>query len=46
MGTLGGLLLVALIIAAICIVKRSREQSGRVNSELNLPSQENKLTGA
>lgn len=44
MAILGGLLFVGLIVAAICIVKKNREQSGRINSELNLPSQENKLT--
>ena len=39
MGVLGGLLLVALIIAALCIVRKTRNQTvSRVNTDFNLPS--------
>lgn len=44
LGILGGVLLVGLIIAAVCIVKRSQE--ARVHSEGQLPSSEaTKLSG-
>lgn len=34
MAVLGGLILIGLIIAAICIIKRSRANAARVRSEL------------
>ena len=39
MGVLGGLLLIALIVAAACIVRKTRNQTAsRINTDFNLPS--------
>jgi len=45
MAVLGGVLLIALIIAVVCIIKKRNASGNRINSELNLPSETNKLTG-
>lgn len=44
MAVLGGVLLITLIIAVVCIVKK-RTAANRISSELNIPSDTNKLTG-
>lgn len=45
LGILGGILFIFLFISVVCIVKRSREQNSRVESEVQLGVHSNKLSG-
>lgn len=44
MAVLGGILLVVLIVAAVCIIRKNRRTQGRVSSQVNLPSETDKLS--
>lgn len=45
MAVLGGLLLVALIIAIVCVIKKRNQINARVGAENTVSTEANKLSG-